>query len=168
MNGFVADYLEHIIPVSFVLRIGDEEQRIGRENPRFTVDLKKNLDKKEMLTSTSLSLGEAYMRGDLEVDHDLYEVLNCFMGEMDKFKIDKLALKGLLDTSRSKKNQEKEVRSHYDIGNDFYQLWLDETMSYSCGYFKEEADTLYRLWMGISLKTCRKRIRCSWYRYYAE
>ena len=144
MNGFVADYLEHIIPVSFVLRIGDEEQRIGRENPRFTVDLKKNLDKKEMLTSTSLSLGEAYMRGDLEVDHDLYEVLNCFMGEMDKFKIDKLALKGLLDTSRSKKNQEKEVRSHYDIGNDFYQLWLDETMSYSCGYFKEEADTLYQ------------------------
>lgn len=144
MNGFVADYLEHIIPVSFVLRMGDEEQRIGKENPRFTVDLKKNLNKKEMLTSTSLSLGEAYMRGDLEVDHDLYEVLNCFMGEMDKFKIDKLALKGLLNTSRSKKNQEKEVRSHYDIGNDFYRLWLDETMSYSCGYFKEETDTLYQ------------------------
>ncbi|MDE6759467.1 MAG: cyclopropane-fatty-acyl-phospholipid synthase family protein [Lachnospiraceae bacterium] len=144
MNGFVAEYLEHIIPVSFVLRIGDEEQRIGKENPRFTVDLKKNLNKKEMLTSTSLSLGEAYMRGDLEVDHDLYEVLNCFMGEMDKFKIDKLALKGLLNTSRSKKNQEKEVRSHYDIGNDFYRLWLDETMSYSCGYFKEETDSLYQ------------------------
>lgn len=144
MNGFVADYLEHIIPVSFVLRIGDEEQRIGKENPRFTVDLKKNLDKKEMLTSTSLSLGEAYMRGDLEVDHDLYEVLNCFMGEMDKFKTDRLALKGLLNTSRSKKNQEKEVRSHYDIGNDFYRLWLDETMSYSCGYFKEETDSLYQ------------------------
>lgn len=144
MNGFVADYLEHIIPVSFVLRIGDEEQRIGKENPRFTVDLKKNLDKKEMLTSTSLSLGEAYMRGDLEVDHDLYEVLNCFMGEMDKFKTDRLALKGLLNTSRSKKNQEKEVRSHYDIGNDFYGLWLDETMSYSCGYFKEETDSLYQ------------------------
>lgn len=144
MNGFVVDYLEHIIPVSFILKMGDEEKRIGKENPRFTVDLKKNLDKKEMLTSTSLSLGEAYMRGDIEVDHDLYEVLNCFMGEMDKFTADKSALKKLLSTSRSKKNQEREVQSHYDIGNDFYRLWLDETMSYSCGYFKEEGDSLYQ------------------------
>lgn len=144
MNGFVADYLEHIIPVSFVLKMGDEERRIGKDNPKFTVDLKKDLDKKEMLTSTSLSLGEAYMRGDIEVDHDLYEVLNCFMGEMDKFTTDKSALKKLMITSRSKKNQEKEVQSHYDIGNDFYKLWLDETMSYSCGYFKEEEDSLYQ------------------------
>ena len=36
-----------------------------------------------------------------------------------------------------------EVSSHYDIGNDFYRLWLDETMNYSCGYFKTENDTLY-------------------------
>lgn len=144
MNGFVADYLEHIIPVSFVLKMGDEERRIGKDNPRFTVDLKKDLDKKEMLTSTSLSLGEAYMRGDIEVDHDLYEVLNCFMGEMDKFTTDRSALKKLMITSRSRKNQEKEVQSHYDIGNDFYKLWLDETMSYSCGYFKEEGDSLYQ------------------------
>lgn len=144
MNGFVADYLEHIIPVSFVLRIGDEEKKIGNENPRFTVDMKRELDKKEMLTSTSLSLGEAYMRGDIEVDRDLYEVLNCFMGEMDKFTTDKTALKKLIFTSKSKKNQQKEVQSHYDIGNDFYKLWLDETMSYSCGYFKEEGDSLYQ------------------------
>ncbi|HEY8309645.1 MAG TPA: cyclopropane-fatty-acyl-phospholipid synthase family protein [Gemmatimonadaceae bacterium] len=27
------------------------------------------------------------------------------------------------------------VRSHYDVGNDFYKLWLDERMVYSCGYF---------------------------------
>lgn len=46
--------------------------------------------------------------------------------------------------SSSKKNQKKEVSSHYDIGNDFYKLWLDETMSYSCGYFKHEDDTLYQ------------------------
>ena len=36
-----------------------------------------------------------------------------------------------------------EVSSHYDIGNDFYRLWLDETMNYSCGYFKTDKDTLY-------------------------
>lgn len=36
------------------------------------------------------------------------------------------------------------MRSHYDIGNDFYKLWLDETLSYSCGYFVHEDDTLYQ------------------------
>ena len=41
-------------------------------------------------------------------------------------------------TKRSKEN----VAFHYDIGNDFYKLWLDETMTYSCGYFKTANDTL--------------------------
>ena len=31
---------------------------------------------------------------------------------------------------------------HYDLGNEFYKLWLDETMSYSCAYFKHENDSL--------------------------
>ena len=35
------------------------------------------------------------------------------------------------------------MTSHYDIGNDFYKLWLDSTMSYSCAYFAHENDTLY-------------------------
>ena len=53
-------------------------------------------------------------------------------------------MKSIMFPSSSKKNQKKEVSSHYDIGNDFYKLWLDETMSYSCGYFKHEDDTLYQ------------------------
>ena len=31
---------------------------------------------------------------------------------------------------------------HYDIGNDFYKLWLDDTLSYSCAYFKNENESL--------------------------
>ena len=48
-----------------------------------------------------------------------------------------------MKTSTSKKNQKQEIATHYDIGNEFFELWLDETMSYSCGYFKHETDTLY-------------------------
>lgn len=47
-------------------------------------------------------------------------------------------------SSTSKKNQKKEVSSHYDLGNEFYKLWLDDTMSYSCGYFMHDDDTLYQ------------------------
>jgi cyclopropane-fatty-acyl-phospholipid synthase len=34
------------------------------------------------------------------------------------------------------------VRSHYDVGNDFYALWLDRRMVYSCAYFKTGTETL--------------------------
>ena len=67
-----------------------------------------------------------------------------FLGQMGKFSTDKKALKKLIFSSLTKKNQQKEVSSHYDIGNDFYKMWLDETMSYSCGYFKHPEDTLYQ------------------------
>ena len=143
MNSFFKEYLANIIPVSFALKMDGNEQRIGEENPEFTVTVHKMPDKKMLLTSTSLALGEAYMRGDIEVDRDLYEVLDLFLGEMGKFTTDKLSLKKLIFTSRNPKNQKEEVQSHYDIGNDFYQLWLDETMSYSCAYFKQESDSLY-------------------------
>lgn len=43
----------------------------------------------------------------------------------------------------AQKEESKNIKSHYDIGNDFYRLWLDDTMSYSCAYFKTSSDTLY-------------------------
>ena len=143
MNEFLTSYLGGIIPVAFRIQSGEESMIVVRDRPEFTITLNEDLDKKELLTSTSLALGEAYMKEELEVDRDLYEVLNLFLGQMGKFKMDKSALKKLILTSKAKKNQEKEVRFHYDIGNEFYRLWLDETMSYSCGYFKNAEDTLY-------------------------
>ncbi len=144
MNQFLADYLQSFVKVSFTLESNGERQVIGDGEPEFTIKLNAPLDKQELLTSTSLALGEAYMRGDIEVDRDLYEVLNLFLGNMSQFNRDHKKLKKLIFTSRSKKNQKDEVQSHYDIGNDFYQLWLDESLSYSCAYFKNDSDTLYQ------------------------
>lgn len=144
IQSFIRSYLGNIIPVTFQLESEGEISKIGEGEPEFTVKMNRELDKKALMTSTSLALGEAYMRGDLDVDRDLYEVLDLFLGQMGKFTTDKSALKKIIATSMNKKKQKKEVQSHYDIGNDFYKLWLDETMSYSCGYFKSPEDTLYQ------------------------
>lgn len=143
MNQFIVDYLKNIIPVSFNMEMADEMIVIGDETPKFTVKINKMPKKKDLLTSTSLALAEAYMKRDIEVDKDLYEVLNSFLGQIGKFNTNRSALKSLLLTSKSKANQKDEISSHYDIGNDFYSMWLDESMSYSCAYFKESTDTLY-------------------------
>lgn len=141
--SYISQYLKELIPVSFELETAEEFQMIGMGPAEFKVTLKRPLPKTELLRSTSLALGEAYMRGDIELDRDLFEVLDLFLGQMGRFKSNKRALRSLIYTSKSKGNQKKEVTSHYDIGNDFYRLWLDETMSYSCGYFKRAGDSLF-------------------------
>ena len=143
MNAFLTNYLANIIPVSFEVESNGEVTKVGKDKPQFRVFINNDISKTELMTSTSLALGEAYMRKDIDVDKDLFEVLDAFLGQMGKFTTDKKKLKNLIFTSMTKKHQKEEVSSHYDIGNDFYKLWLDETMSYSCGYFKNATDTLY-------------------------
>lgn len=137
-------FLKKFDQYPFCVVINDKEHVIGQGKPEFTVHFNKNIPLKSLLTSTSLALGEAYMNKDLTIDGDLYYALDHFLGQMDKFSTDQSALKKLIYTSVTKNNQKKEVQSHYDIGNDFYQLWLDDTMSYSCAYFKHPDDSLYQ------------------------
>ncbi|MDO5349303.1 MAG: cyclopropane-fatty-acyl-phospholipid synthase family protein [Lachnospiraceae bacterium] len=137
-------FLERFDQVPFSIRMKEKEYQIGKGAPRFSVTVRKPVSVKRLLEGTSLALGEAYMDGDLEIEGDLYQALDLFLGQMGKFSKDEKALKKLLFSSLSKGNQKKEVSSHYDIGNDFYRLWLDDTMSYSCGYFRSESDSLYQ------------------------
>lgn len=137
-------FLKEFDQYPFRIKIEGKVYDIGEGDPEFTVILHTPLSVTALMASTSLALGEAYMDGSLEIEGDLYYALDHFMGQMDKFSIDISAMKSIMLTSTAKKNQRQEVQSHYDIGNEFYRLWLDETMSYSCGYFLHEDDTLYQ------------------------
>jgi cyclopropane-fatty-acyl-phospholipid synthase len=44
--------------------------------------------------------------------------------------------------SNSKKQAKKNIQAHYDLGNDFYKLWLDESMTYSSALFKSGQESL--------------------------
>lgn len=140
----IIPFLKKFDQYPFCAKINGKEYKIGEGEPEFTVNFKKVPSLSSLMKSTSIALGEAYMDGDLEIEGDLFYALDHFLGQMGKFSTDKSALKKLIFSSTAKKNQQKEVQSHYDIGNDFYQLWLDETMSYSCGYFLHDDDTLYQ------------------------
>lgn len=142
-KNYIGQYLEELIPVAFELETAEEFMVFGTGPAQFKVKMRRQIPKRELLRSTSLALGEAYMRGDIEVDRDLYEVLDMFLGRMERFRTSPTALYGWQHNSLGMKNQRQQVCSHYDIGNDFYKLWLDETMSYSCGYFKNPGDSLF-------------------------
>ena len=141
-DTFLVHYLERFNDHCFVVKVGDKEYTIGEGDPEFTIIVNKDIPKKDILVSAELALGEAYMRKDIEIEGDLFKALCVVLGHVNKDSINKKVLSSLFNMGLRKKDQKQQVSSHYDLGNDFYSLWLDETMSYSCAYFKEENDSL--------------------------
>lgn len=83
------------------------------------------------------------MHKQIEIDGNIKDVIESIYNHSKGF----LAYKGKLNkfimpVKNSVQKSKYNVSYHYDIGNDFYQLWLDKSMTYSCGYFKTAADTL--------------------------
>jgi cyclopropane-fatty-acyl-phospholipid synthase len=56
----------------------------------------------------------------------------------------------------SKAGSARNIAAHYDLGNDLYQLMLDETMAYSCGIFAHEQATMYDASIAKFDAVCRK------------
>jgi cyclopropane-fatty-acyl-phospholipid synthase len=58
--------------------------------------------------------------------------------------------------SNTKKGSRLNIAAHYDLGNDFYKLFLDETLTYSCGIFEGEDSTLEQASLAKYARICRK------------
>jgi cyclopropane-fatty-acyl-phospholipid synthase len=85
--------------------------------------------------------GDAYGDGRIEVQGDLADTLEAaFRALGDPGGGAPSAQVGT--DGRSVPAARANARHHYDLGNDFYRLWLDERMSYSCAYFPREGMTL--------------------------
>jgi len=135
--------------------------------PRFTLALKDEGSLRRMLLPPNeLRICEAYLRGDFDIEGDVEGA--AAIGEEIRTRVTDFgtvmriirAVRALPNFDPStethtrapnalkhgtRHNPERDaaaVRSHYDVGNDFYQLWLDERMVYSCGYFKSSNATL--------------------------
>ncbi|MBC2581054.1 cyclopropane-fatty-acyl-phospholipid synthase family protein [Clostridium sp. DJ247] len=119
-------------------------ERYGDGDSRFTIFINEHIPKRNILKDPFLAFGEAYMnkvidfKGNIqEIIESIYRNKNSFLNKAELFqKIYKLA-------SHSISKSKKDIQYHYDLGNEFYSLWLDETMSYSCAYFKTKEDSLY-------------------------
>ena len=97
----------------------------------------------EIVHKLDLGFGEAYTQGRISVPYNELAKLVNLNNENAALFIDKFGKKmNYKYNENSKKNQKQQIQSHYDLGNDFYKLWLDDTMTYTCAYFKTPQDTL--------------------------
>lgn len=79
-ENVLISYLKKFDQYPFKVKINQKEYVIGSGEPQFTVILHKSIPLSNLMTSTSLALGEAYMDGNLEIEGDLYFALDHFLG----------------------------------------------------------------------------------------
>lgn len=58
--------------------------------------------------------------------------------------------------SNTLRGSRRNIHDHYDLGNDFFQLFLDETMSYSSGFYESETSSLFEASIAKIDRLCRK------------
>ena len=126
-----------------VLKFGDPNQKL-----KANILIKKPSFNYNLIRGGSIGFAESYMRGEFETDNlsDLIEltarnieVIYKFSGLLDFPIINFVKNKIIKNTkSRSKEN----IAKHYDLGNDFFSLWLDDTLTYSSAIFDDKSKNL--------------------------
>lgn len=130
----------------FVLKFNDEE-----------------VFKKIIANPTAMNFAEAYMDKTFDIEGNIFEAINL-KNDLNNLEIsnkDKLTifLKTTSFPSINKHTKEKDKENiihHYDISNDFYKLILEDSMVYSCAYFKNEEDELTKAQENKLEHICKK------------
>lgn len=175
--------LERIFPAprSYGIRLWDGTQLPGVSKTAFTLVLCKPGSLRRMLTPPiELSLGEAYIHGDFDVEGDLLDAVTLIdeltqnsvfsAGEIVGLLRDIASLPHASATPRemrrgpvelsgkvhSMERDRKAIQYHYDVGNEFYERWLDPYMQYSCAYFPTSKETLEQAQLLKMEHICRK------------
>jgi cyclopropane-fatty-acyl-phospholipid synthase len=112
-----------------------------------------------LLYDLEVEAGDLYAEGRLSFEGNLVELLRIvFQSKLEVGLIWRLLprrmVQGVLRTDIG--SARKNAQHHYDVGNDFYALWLDERMVYTCAYFANPDDSLEDAQLAKMDHVCRK------------
>lgn len=141
---FYKALLKNLFSDPFEIKFWDGSSEIfGEGETAFKIIFNEPLPKSDIIKNPSLVFGEAYMTNKIDIDGSIQKVIESLYNNKESFlsNSDKYA-KFLKKIPNNIKNSKENAKFHYDIGNDFYKLWLDDTMTYSCAYFKSQKDSL--------------------------
>ena len=132
-------YLEITSSSGELLKFGNYDDKLKAD-----LNIKSSALSYNLIKGGSVGLAECYMRNEFETSNlsNLIElaarniaIIHKFSGILDLKFLNFIKNKFVKNTkSRSKKN----IAKHYDLGNDFFSLWLDETLTYSSAIFDEQ------------------------------
>jgi cyclopropane-fatty-acyl-phospholipid synthase len=141
--------------------LGWDGKTLRRGPELFKISVRSEAAAERILGGGTLAFGEEYAAGNIDIAGDLQKMASMYdqwqavagqlsVGTKARILWNHFFSRGTV--SGSKKN----IGLHYDIGNDFYSLWLDPTMTYSCAYFKSDSDSLETAQNNKYEHICRK------------
>lgn len=146
---------------SVVFRDGTE-RRSGEGTPRFTFCVSSRNAFERLMGADTYSAAIAFVRGEFDVLGDLEEAIR-FKGWQPRSGLRKHLLEALAKCAaafqtrfQSKSEMARDIRFHYDRSNEFYRLFLDPLMVYSCAYFRSPEATLEEAQVAKLDYICRK------------
>jgi cyclopropane-fatty-acyl-phospholipid synthase len=124
----------------------------GHNGPDVTIRLTDKAVEREIFFNPELKAAEAYMDGRLVIEKggkvfDLLSLFSVNRSGLAAHPVQKTLRKVWRTLRRRQQNNKlglaaKNVQHHYDIPTKFYELWLDETMTYSCAYYTSPDNSL--------------------------
>ncbi|MGH9158530.1 MAG: class I SAM-dependent methyltransferase [Vicinamibacteraceae bacterium] len=138
------------------LAFGDLAYGPASSDPIAAVQIRNRATLMRLLARPTLEFGEAYMRGDIEVAGDLVSALEALYRATSGGGRWRDRLAPWLDRSHGLNTARHNIHHHYDLGNDFYRLWLDERLVYTCAYFPHDRVSLEEAQRAKMEHVCRK------------
>lgn len=151
---------------AIVVSEGEQTTRYGEANPEFEATLVIHDPRfyRRILTGGSIAAGESYFTGDWSTD-DLTGLLRIFARNMSvaddlergwaRLALPFVKLYHALRRN-TRRGSRANIHAHYDLGNEFFSLFLDETRMYSCGIFERSDSTLFEASVAKNDRICRK------------
>ena len=115
----------------------------------------------ELLLSPSVGFGESFSKGLIKIHGDFQAFANEITSAITRQQDGRYygpKIRSMLYAIRSNTlaRSWRNIHHHYDIGNEFYKLWLDERMVYTCAYFDDPAASLAQAQLAKLEHVCRK------------
>lgn len=143
LNAWVEQIRKTVAPPLRLQLWNGQQFDFGPAAPQVTVRVPEASALTYLLTPSLSNLGTAYVEGKIEVEGKINEVIavgNALAAHMLKpeGRFARLTRRAI----HSKEKDAAAIRYHYDVSNEFYGLWLDPNMVYSCAYFENGDETL--------------------------
>lgn len=147
-------------PLRVVLWDGKEIARAG-SMPAVGMVIRDRASLWRLFTNPLLHFGDDYCAGRIEIEGGLVafmETVYRSMAPTPRFRriSDPAAYRRNQPRLNSRSGSQQNIHHHYDIGNAFYQLWLDAEMLYTCAYFPDPAASLEDAQIAKMDLVCRK------------
>ena len=112
--------------------------------PAITIKLKAPGAIRAFLAPDFSKLGEAFVREQIDVQGPISEVIALadVLVHGARKRVARWARIRAAAGTHTRRQDARAIEHHYDVSNEFYQLWLDRNMAYSCAYYHDAADTL--------------------------